>query len=35
MVGNKNSKVMEVCEVFNSMEVTPEAVTEAGYSFLW
>ena len=35
MVDNKNSKVLEVCEVFNSMEVTPEAVTEDVYSFLW
>lgn len=30
MIDNKNSKALKVYEIFNSMEGTPEAVTEAG-----
>ena len=30
MFDNKNSKVLQVCEVFSSMEVTLEALTEFG-----
>ena len=34
MVDNKNNKVLEVCEVFNLMGVTPKAVTEDVYFLL-
>ena len=30
MVDNKNSNVLKVCEVFNSIDVTPNSVTETG-----
>ena len=30
MVDNKNSNVLKVCEVFNSIDVTPNSITETG-----